>query len=251
MQGHVPDLKPLGDRAIPLLASLITDPTLGDDAADTMLKIDPIKAAPIVFASMPRSSRNVQKDTFDDFLGWFYEGKNVPFKKEMHDAAIRCIEADSPADVQESALYSLGFTGDASDFPFLEHVYDKSDPDGQLRNAAESALARLGNEEHLANIEAELAKPIPVPMTLECAGELCNIMDEAGFTQNKRFIPILCRHLDDPMPNVPFTDVTLPDPNDDAVVALDEIIGQIPLDQHYTVEDRVKWWKENRSRFAK
>ena len=52
-QPRVGDLNHLGDAALPLLAGFLTDRDLGNTAERVMVEIDPDRAAPLIFASMP------------------------------------------------------------------------------------------------------------------------------------------------------------------------------------------------------
>lgn len=63
-QQNATDLKYLGDDAIPLLAEFLSNYDLGYISAETMLIIDPNRAAPFLFGSMPKSDRNVQRNVF-------------------------------------------------------------------------------------------------------------------------------------------------------------------------------------------
>ena len=238
---HAEDLKGLGAEAIPLLAALLTDEDLGDTAAATMLLMDEGKAAPLIFASMPQSDRNVQYHTFTRFIRRVRTHEPFAFSTEMRLAAIRCLEADTNADAAEQALLALGLTGSQEDFPLLERYYRNSHPTAvwakKLRNASEASLARLGREDHLANIEAELRAPVPSVLTLEAAAELSASIQKAAFSDSQRFVPLLCQHLHDP--GVREYDVGVA-PASDAAQALSQILDKASPDQGASVEH----WKE-------
>jgi len=201
-----------------------------------MLVLDRDKAAPLIFASMPRSDRNIQYHTFKLHIRLIQNGEKVKCLKDMHDAAARCLEADTNADAGEQALFAIGLTGDKSDFPLLKKLYRNSHQtpvwQAKLRNAAEAALAKLGSKEHITNIRKELRQPIPEPFTREDAISLVAAIEKAGFTRNRDFVPLLRSHLKTPEPK-PRTD-SIVSPAYSAGLALDAIFG--------------KDWREKKSR---
>jgi hypothetical protein len=148
-QPKVSDLNHLGDAALPPLAEFLTDRELGDTAESVMVEINPEKAAPLIFASMPRSDRNVQYQSFTFFIRRIRNGHRFDHAQAMHDAAVRCLEADTNADAAEQALLAIGLTGSSRDFPLLEKYFNNTEPienwRASVRNASEASLARLGN----------------------------------------------------------------------------------------------------------
>jgi len=233
-QEHAEDLEFLGDRALPLLASLLPDYDLGYQAAKTMLVIAPEKAAPLLFAAIPPADRNVQNTAFDYFLPRLYLADGSPLAREMHDAAVRCLKAGTNADAAELALLVIGLTGGEDDYPLLESYYENHHPTEywriRLANAAESALARLGSQVYLDSIQLQLSAPVPAGLTEAEAYLLDASMRKAGFSRNQRFIPILCRHLQDPAPADPGRCVRPTHPAGSAQRALDQIINNASPD---------------------
>ncbi len=255
-QEHAEALKPLGDKALPLLASLLEDYNLGYDASETMLVLDPDAAAPLIFASMPKSDRNVQYHTFRFFLRRIYESSKLPVPTAiMHDAAVRCLQVERTGDTLEEEMMVVGLTGSAADFDLLERLYHKYDLpndywDGRLRNAAETALAQLGQPQAIQRIEQKLAAPVLSPLSFDRAAALEGTIREAGFTRNPRFIPLLVRHLDDPSVNLPASDGGLPDPAGAATMALEWMVNHTDPESGSVSTDWKKWWRENQHRFA-
>ena len=254
-QEHAEDLKPLGDKAIPLLATLLGDGSFAYDAFQTMLVIDPNKAAPLIFASMPKSDSVIQVHAFKFFISRIHEGVKLPFVSAIHDAAVRCLSRRAVGEEGEPELIAIGLTGSDADFPLLERFYNNKDETEywrlKLQNAAESALARLGHPKYLKNIEDELAKPVPSPMRGDRAYPLEEAIFKAGFSQNPRFIPLLASHLDDPPPEIPVSDVKGPYPAGAAAVALDQIVNRTSPELWSTEIDWKKWWNENKHKFSK
>ncbi|MBF0500432.1 MAG: hypothetical protein HQM09_09885 [Candidatus Riflebacteria bacterium] len=230
-------LKFLGASAIRTLETFLTDRDLGGEAAETMLVLDKGVAAPLIFASMPRSDRNIQFHTFKLFIRLIQEGEKITCRKEMHDAAIRCLEADTNADAGEQALYAIGLTGDISDFPLLQKLYDNTLRTpvwrAKLRNAAEAALARLGNQTYISNIKNRLSKAISDPFTRDDAVSLVECVQEAAFTGNREFVPLLRVHLNTPEPQPRTDDIVSPAYS--AGLALEAILGK-----NWRIEDSKK-----------
>ena len=225
---HAERLTSRGASAIATLETFLTDPDLGGDAAETMLTLDRDAAAPLIFASMPRSDRNIQFHTFKLFIRLIQEGTKITCQKDMHDAAVRCLEADTNADAGEQALYAIGLTGDTSDFLLLQKLFDNTHPTpfwkARLRHAAEAALARLGSQAHVAGIKDQLSRAIPTPFTRDDAVSLVAALGAAGFTKNREFVPFVRAHLKTPSPE-PRTDEII-SPAYAAETALDEILGK-------------------------
>ena len=57
---------------------------------------------------MKKSNRNIQRDGFRIFNQIIQNGETLPYQKEMHDAAIRCLKFDTNADAAEQAILSVG-----------------------------------------------------------------------------------------------------------------------------------------------
>jgi hypothetical protein len=219
----------LGDRALPALAALLTDDELGDAAAATMLALDEPRGAPLVFASMPRSDRNVQFHTFKEFVRRIEAGESICCSAEMYEAAVRCLRSDTPADAAEVAIYAIGLLGGPADYALLEGRFAAGHEvpiwRERLQNAASAALARLGDAGHLARIERELAAPMPTQVTSDQARALANVIDKAGFSGKASFAPALCRYLDAPSPR-DFGDDIPPMPPVQAARALARVVDR-------------------------
>jgi hypothetical protein len=200
-QPKVSALNHLGDEIIPLLAEFLTDYELGDTAEGVMVEIDPDRAGPLIFASMPRSDRNVQYHAFKFFLRRIQNGQRFDHAQAMHDAAVRCLGANTNADAAELALLAIGLTGSSKDFPLLEKYFNNTEPienwRASVRNASEASLARLGNDKYIENIARQLSSTVPAKINLRMAEAFVNSIREAGFSHNKRFVPLLCKKLDD------------------------------------------------------
>ena len=257
-QEHAEALKPwLGDKALPLLATLLEDYDLGYEASETMLMLDPDAAAPLIFTSMPKSDCNVQYHTFDFFLRRIHAGSKLPVPTTiMHDAAVRCLEVQRSGDTLELEMVVAGLTGSAADFDLLGKLYHKfvlpeDYWDRRLRDTAEMALAQLGQPEAIQRIEQKLAAPVPSRLSFDQAEALEATIREAGCTRNPRFIPLLARHLDDPSVSFPSSDNSPPDPAGAATMALEWIVNHADPESPSVSTDWKKWWSENQSRFSK
>ena len=193
------ELKQFGEDTVEILGGFLTDREVAVYAAYAMLQLDPLRAGPILFASMPKSDRNVQRHTFAFFIRLMQEGQQVSCQKEMHDAAVRCLDADTRADAREQALYAIGLTGDKSDHPILEEQFRNTHYvpawKTKISDAAEAALARLGHQTYISNIERQLKKPIPSSFQTSDALLLETIIRKAAFSNNLDFVPLVGAHL--------------------------------------------------------
>lgn len=250
-QEHDDELRSLGDRIYPALGELLLDEEVSFSAVNMMLHhLDFQKSGPFLFPTMPRSDRNVQREAFEFFVKKLQLGTTISFSSEMHDAAVRCLDAKTNADAAVEALLAIGLTGSPKDFPLLRrHVENTHKTDVwrvKLSNAAESALARLGDEKSLRRIERELEAPIPAELNTADAIRLMGIMSKAGFSGNTRFIPFLCRHLDDPPHKFERNShVLFPPPAVSAGVALDRIVNRTQSHGWSSRIDWKKWRAEN------
>lgn len=159
----------------------------------------------------------------------------------MHDAAVRVLNANTNADAAEQALLAIGLTGGKGDYSLLEKFYENNHPtdvwNRKLRNASEASLARLGNEEHLKNIENELRPSAPAVLMNETAEAINNAIEKAAFSNNRRFVPLLCRHLKDPYPKKE-VDVMVLSPGRYSAQALDQLINHAsPEKQNVSIEE--------------
>jgi hypothetical protein len=199
-QPKITALNHLRDEILPLLAEFLTDREFGDTAEGLMVEIDPEQSAPLIFASMPRSDRNVQYHAFRFFIRRIQNGERFDYAQAMHDAAVRCLEADSDPYPAEQALLAIGLTGSTRDFPLLEKYFNNTEPienwRASVRNASEASLARLGHTKYLDNIIRQLSSTFPTKISLQMAVATVNSIREAEFTRNQRFVPLLCKKLE-------------------------------------------------------
>lgn len=230
----------LGDAVMPLLAGFLIDRELGYTAEDVMVKIDPDKAAPLIFASMPQSDRNVQYYAFRFFIRQIRNKQRFDHTQAMHDAAVRCLEAETDPYSSEQALLALGLTGSSKDFPLLEKYYNDADPKECwrecLRNASEASLAKLGNDKYVNSIAQKLSSTVPPKIDLTMAGIVWQSIQEAGFSGNKRFVPLLCKKLDDPIIETYSPHVIAPSLALEAANALAQIVDKASPDKMVSIE---------------
>lgn len=241
-QEKAEDLSYLGDATIIELAKYLKDYDLGYDASETMLFIDANKAAPLIFASMPESNRNVQYHGFKYFIRQIQNKEPFDFSVEMHDAAVRCLKADTNADAAVQALLAIGLTGSKQDFSILEEYYNNNHPTDvwkkKLSNASHAALARLGNKKYITKIIDELERKVPDNLTLEEADEITQVIEKAAFSNKVQFIPLLCKHLD--TPSVRGYDV-ISSPAWHVVQALKKLVKKTSKDDR---ANSIEYWKK-------
>lgn len=238
-------LADLGDRRLALAAHFLPDYDLGDSASGLMNHLDPERAAPYLFASMPRSDRNVQYRAFSRWNLRIRGGERPCCLIEMHAAAIRCLEADTNADAAEHALYAIGLTGNSADVPILTRYATSAHPTDywrlRLQNAAVAALARLGSEPHKQRITDALTAPVPAKIDSQQAIQISAILDQAAFSGDRRYLPLLCRHLEDPFPG-DVTDAIPPMPAYHAAQAIEEIVHNTPPSPLREDLDKARTW---------
>jgi hypothetical protein len=218
---------------MPALAVLLVDHEVGDDVAFTMFVIDRDRAAPLVFASMPKSDRNVQFHSFGRFLRLALGGENICWNAIVADAARRTLEAGTNADAAEQALFALGVAGTNADTKLLRRYLASTEPvefwRTRLANAARAALARLGDTEAITAIRSALEVPVARRIDFARAVELVATLDQAGFSRQRSLAPLVCRHLGTPTP-APDGDLLPPSPGRHAAMALGHIVDGAPLD---------------------
>lgn len=239
-QPQVGELKHLGDAAMPLLAEFLTDDELGDTAESVLVEMDADKAAPLIFASMPQSDRGVQYHAFKFYIGRIRDGLRFEHARAMHDAAVRCLEAGTNADAAEQALLALGLTGSAADFPLLEKYFDNDEPvelwRARVRDAGEASLARLGHPKYVENIARQLGAAVPRRIDQQRDLALVASIRKAGFTGNKRFVPLLCGRLENLYVENDALDAFPPTPAQEAADALAHIVDGASPDKIASVE---------------
>jgi hypothetical protein len=246
------ELKEFGPAAFDVAATLLTDQALGDQAASVLVEIDPRKAGPIIFASMPKCDRNVQYHTFGYYNRCLLAGQRFPFTRAMHDAAVRCLRAETNADVAVEALYAIGLTGGKTDYKLLVTWYNNRHQTTlwrvKLRVAAEAALARLGHPAYLAKIKQQLATPFPKAITFDQAVLLDAAIQQAAFSNNPMFIPSLCRHLDDAAAQ-PKGDLLAPIPRYSAAAVLDRLGKHTSKNDDGALAYWRQWWKKHQGEY--
>jgi hypothetical protein len=145
-----------------------------------------------------------------------------PYGREMHDVAVAILKEDSRSGPERLSLLTVGLTGHRRDFALLrKYAANESSEflDRENRYAALAALARLGDKTALDFIAVELQKSVKtkpaeryskdgvhfvepaagaIVVTPDEAQRLRSVMEMAAFTMNRRFIPLIIPHLDDP-----------------------------------------------------
>lgn len=211
----------------------------------------------------------------NDRLGPYPENTDpYPFTKEIREAAIRHLESKREDIAVVDALTTLGLAGTAEDVPLIrKHVDPATDwktqdwsSNGSL--AAIGALARLGDKEAFDRIARELKEPArTVPAKPYSKGEggkpiapkpgqvvteerdgwrLRNACLLAGFSMDRRFVPLLAGHLDDP-PGQSHGDYHDPDPSLYARQGLTQIVDG--RDYPDSSKDWKAWWREHAKEF--
>jgi len=246
------ELKQFGPAAFEVAATLLADRALGDSAASVLVEMNPQKAGPVIFATMPKSDRNVQSHTFSYYTRCLLAGQRFPFTRAMHDAAVRCLRANTNADAAVEALYAIGLTGSKADFKLLAQWYTNQHQTAvwrvKLRVAAEAALARLGHPTYLAKIKQQLATLYPTSITFDQAVLLDVAIQQAAFSNNPAFIPYLCRHLDDAAAQ-PKGDLLPPTPSYSAAVVLDRLGKHTSKNNGDALAYWRQWWKKHQGEY--
>jgi len=199
--------KRFGDRALPLLAEVLPDYNHGWGAAQTLLVLDDKAGLPLIFASMPKSDRNVQNVGFGHALRRYKETGQVPVATQAHAAAVRVLQLeDGHADAQILALEVAGLTGSSSDHSLLEKWWRGAHYvpvwEGRLQRMARGALGRLGHVGAIDELIAALneAAKDPQKLSMENNQVLADNVRKAAFTGETRMAPALCALLDFPLP---------------------------------------------------
>jgi hypothetical protein len=189
---HLCNLKKL-EQPITALAAFLGDTKLASSAVEAMMKIDAAAAAPYL-------AQNAHEPDTERIFEFYYTlglVNPMPWRSDLHQLARRELEADR---LSRNAIYVLGVTGDAKDIPLLNQIYARGI--NPAHAASEAALARLGSSFHLNNIETELHKTLSTETKksekLYQTVQATLAIEAAGFSNNERFIPLLCNHLHDP-----------------------------------------------------
>ena len=196
-QEYAVELKPYGDAVWPVVAEFLSNGNAEQQyGALTLLLLDADKAAPLVIARMPQMGNGQPLGmALDAYTKMALTKPDFPYRKELREAVLQLIaERDSVG-----AIYALGKIGSEDDIPLLEQLYSEtlgnSNEEGQMRQAINAALARLGVKDNIENLEKELAIPV------KAAGDETNFRfatERAIYADRKEFVPYLCRHIHDP-----------------------------------------------------
>lgn len=193
---------------------------------------------------------------------WPTNTSPYPYKKELHAAAIESAHKDNPSFTLSEVAQSIGLTGNPRDLPILKNIAMHH---GELAYICLAAEARLGDKAAISEIESQLRKPIkgkpaedyvsdngtriPAQPGAVIApredGERIRIASwQAAYTMNRRFIPLLLQHLDDPN-GQRHGDYSDPSPGQCARDALSTIVFGREY-SIYSAEDWKRWAKAAR-----
>jgi len=118
---HTEALAPFGNDMFPLVAEFLTDGELAWAAEDVLLA-DRAKAAPLVFAAIPKMSGQPLGIAMETYRRWAQEDSAFPYKRELHDAARDLLERGGGG---TEAIFALAAVGTGADMPALEKVYQE------------------------------------------------------------------------------------------------------------------------------
>ena len=270
-QTEILKLNRYGKNTLPLLAEFLPDKELGFNAQLAMDQLDPIGATPYKLKNLPNVDGNVQRNTFDSAnvslqqYEWHVRAEKpdldpskpapnypinktpYPFTKEIHDAAVVCLQGMTQlVGREEAAIRTIGLTGTKRDNNLLKE-YGKKFPEADW--LCVMATAKLGDGKSLKLIESELKKPVvtvpaqgfstdrginipakprAIVSELRSGQRLRVAMEQAAFTMNRRFIIPIAKHLDDPS-GQRHGDYSDPDPSYFAKEALSKIVYGDPI----------------------
>lgn len=227
-------VRALGQKTIPILASFLSDRSLGEYAAGEMRELDIFAAAPYLLRAMPQGG----PDSFAFYNWWLTQGRPFAHKRELYAVAVNLLTKERlEGELASEALVAVGLTGSRHDNPLLTDYYRNAEtgPFMRTRGAAEASLARLGSRPHLDHIAHQLRMPIPSKLTFEWAWNLSQSLEHAAFTAEPSFLPLIAQHLFTPMPSAQ-GDVWPPDPAFEAARALNQLANG-------GVDPR--WWKND------
>jgi len=189
-------LAPLGDRGLALVAGFLRDPQLAFAATEVLL-LDETRAAPFMLPALPGMGGQPLETALAAYRRLATQEPGFPFRRELHDAARRVLEAGGAS---REALFTLGVVGTAADEDLLVGVsraQEAASPTlaSPLLHAAVAALARLGSTAHIERIKSGLRTTVKTPAD---AMFFERFADDAAFTERTEFVPLLCGHLSDP-----------------------------------------------------
>ena len=182
-----------------------------------------------------------------------------PYTVALHDAAVVRLKVGDFIGAEREAIQTIGLTGDKNDLPLLHQVAQREG--NPYTSFCTASLARLGERAALQQITKDLDKPVvlkpagpvipdggqriePKPGQMVTSREdgerIRQAAWQAGFSMNKRFVPALLKHLDDP-PGQFHGDYADPDPAQEVRNALARIIfGKEYGDRAF---DWKHWWR--------
>lgn len=241
------EVESLGDRLLPTLASLLTDPMLGTSSLHFMFGINRSEGAMLIFPRILELSDDTQYHAFNEcFLNW-KDGPMPPFAPAMHDAAVACLNQSKPTAIRVSLL-ALGYVGSQADFPLIRRFLHEEfigvyGTRHRFELISHAVLGRLGEESSLRFIEEQLQLPLPTPFTEKESEKVNSFIRWAAFTKSKLFIKALCRHLDDPPPTLshPGGCMLYSSPAQVAAIALDQIVNGASWHAAFTKVNWKKW----------
>jgi hypothetical protein len=184
--------------AFPALTEQLGDPEYSMAASGTMLVLDRSRAFSVLLKAAPTADLNAQDVIFDAFThDCFASPCSAEWVALAHTAALSVLNAESrQGDNLKAALYVVGLTGNEEDFPLLEKFYGKGNEYASF--VSESALAKLGSQNHRENLKANLQRPLPPRYNMYYAEQVQDWVKEAAFVGSKDFVPLICQHLNDP-----------------------------------------------------
>lgn len=195
---HGEALRSLDFDAFPVARELFADFRLDTDAADALLAADERRALAMIFESIPKSGLNLTRLGFSWFLS--HPSSILNTAREAHDAALRVLARVESTSNAELALRVVGLTGSDADLPLLEWFFQKGGSGvGDLRDASEAALIRLGSRQHLERLLAELAPPLTSDATYTQALQLAQVLRKARLAGRSELVPSVCAHISDPV----------------------------------------------------
>jgi hypothetical protein len=182
-------LRPLGERALPRLAELLTDPELALQAADVLLR-DQARGVPLVIAALSDIDASARGTVLSGLSSQLAKDPAFPYRAELRDAVRRLLDAGKRSQI---GILTLGILGSSTDLPVLETVH-RDESSRMLRDAAEQALARLGSRPHIEHIMTRLGVAVK---TSRDAIEFGAAASAAAYAGHREFVPHLCAHLTD------------------------------------------------------
>lgn len=237
---EVGDLSRIRERpghGLPELAKYLNDKDLGYVTESAMTEIDAFGAVPYLIQNLPNRDINVQRDGFrnanrmireyelsviakekkpDPTARWSRNTRPFPYRRQLHDAAIRAALSDETRDSEAEIIQSIGLTGSRRDIGLLKKIAAIHADTAWLCTAA---AARLGDLDAIRSIEGALLEPVAAkpaePYYRDSGGKVqpapgavvASLADgtririatfQAAFTMNRRFVPLLLSHVDDP-----------------------------------------------------